>query len=137
MSRSSGFFLIFIAFLLASCRGPSPEYYQEKGRRITSELIREVQKIESVDDLIQKGARFKVLYEELVDLIIESRSYQRKHHVTWESEEEDSILSDELKFELMRIYKLPGAKQLMEKYQLPALIRLDAFEKKETKLRKF
>lgn len=136
MRRFTRFFLLLIVFSLSSCRGPSPEYYQEKGRQITAELIEQVRHIETIEELIQRDACLTALYNELVDLIIEAKTYQRKHHKTWEPDEESSLISDELQFELMRLYKIPGAKQLMEKYQLPALIRLDAFEKKEQKRRK-
>ncbi len=130
------YFLWFTAlvFSVSSCSSQGPEHFQEKSRNKTMELIRELQKVECLEDIIQKSVCFKGLYLELVDLSIEVQKYQKKHETYWELEAEDFTLSDELRFEFVRIYKILGAKELMEKCQMSALLRLDAFESKCSRL---
>ena len=123
----------FFFFSFSSCASNASEHFQEKSRNKTMELIRELQGVECLDDIIQRSSRFKTLYLDLVDVCVEVQKYQKKQETSWELEAEDFTLSDELRFEFVRIYKILGAKELMEKYQMPALVRLDAFEKKEVK----
>lgn len=129
--------LLFIFFLFVSCSTRDTVHFQEKSRHKKEELISELQAIDSLEDIIQRADRFKTLYLELTHLSIEIQKYQKKHSTEWELEAEDVALSDELRFEFMRIYKILGAKELMEKYQMPAVVRLDAFEKKEARFQAF
>ncbi|MDB6080734.1 MAG: hypothetical protein JWO53_6 [Chlamydiia bacterium] len=129
------FYVLFLLLFLSSvsCQRQSPTYFQERGRQKIEELIVELQKIESIEDLVAHGTRLKAIYNSLATLAIQARLYQKKMNVQWEMTEEDRELNENLRQELNRLYKLSGAKELIEKYQLPAFIRLDAFEKKQLK----
>lgn len=115
---------LFLFFALTACQRPSPAYFQEQGHQKVEELIVELQKIESIDELIAHAIQIKTLYEELVDLIIQAKVYQKKHKVYWKIEAMHRGVNEELRRELNRLYKLPGAKEIMEKYQLQACQRL-------------
>ena len=129
--------LLLLCLSFVSCSVRDSTHFQEKSRHKTEELIRELQVIDCLEDIIQRADRFKTLYLELTSLSIEIQKYQKKHKTQWELEAEDVALSDELRFEFMRIYKILGAKELMEKYQMSALVSLDAFEKKEARFHTF
>jgi hypothetical protein len=123
--------ILFALFFLVSCQS-RPEYYKEKARGKMSELSCELNRVESLDDLLQRGDRLKVLFNEMVDVIIEAKLYQKKSGRKWEFTAEELENARELQFELERLYKIPGASFLIEKYQQEAMIRLDAFQKKNT-----
>lgn len=125
------FVFLFLVFALTACQRPSAAYFQEQGYQKIEELITELQKIESIDELLAHEIQLKTLYEELVDLIIQAKVYQKKHKVYWKTEAMHQGVNEELRRELNRLYKLPGGKEIMEKYQLQACQRLDAFEKKQ------
>jgi hypothetical protein len=66
-----------------------------------------------------------------VGLIIEAREYQIKHPDEYVLSAEEAPFSEELLFELKRLYThIEGGREIIERAQKEALIRLDGFEKK-------
>ena len=59
--------------------------------------------------------------------MIEARKFQEEE--PFEPDTTNTLVSDMLKEELKRIYKLEGGREVIEKAQKEALIRLDAFER--------
>lgn len=119
--------LLFIG--LCSCQKTSPEQFQDESRRKIQELIEALQKIECLDEMNKASPQLKSIYDDLAELVIRARRYQIKTKTTWGLTQEDHLLSDELKAELHRLYRMEGVQELMEKCQRSALFRVDAFEK--------
>ena len=120
--------LLFMSFV--SCQSKAEKMKSKVFMRL-QELTFELQKIETQDDLIQKGDILKKKYEEIVDAIIAVTIYCQKTSSQIPQITDEEEINHRLELELSRLYKLPGALFLLEKYQANALIRLDAFEKKQ------
>jgi hypothetical protein len=124
-----------LTLLCQSCLTHSIEDYREDGEGIVRALIHELQQIHSRDELVSASTKIKRLFLDLVNVIIAAQEY-REHHPSSEFPElskENHLSSDQLRSELNRIYRLEGGRELIEKYQEPALHRLDAYEKKLSK----
>ncbi|MEC7839471.1 MAG: hypothetical protein VX777_05490 [Chlamydiota bacterium] len=129
--------ICFIAtvFLLSSCSSSSPDTYRDEGRSINKSIVKQLQKIHSRSDLIDASTELEGLFNKLVDVMIQSRKYQESGSLaeTLPLSKNDHLLSDKLREELNRIYRIPGAKKLIEKSQQSALTRLDIYEQQLNK----
>jgi hypothetical protein len=125
--------LVICIALCVGCNTKSPLYFQTKGRVVTSQLLEHLEDVHDLDDLIEILPRLQMLFDQLVDQMIEARKWQIKEGVVWDPSEEDAALSLSLCRELNRIFAMPAARDLIEKSQHRALERLDAFETKVTK----
>ena len=93
-------------------------------------MVRELEKIHTREELTSALPRLKKQFAQLTELMVEAKEFQLKHP------EEAGIdpgyyehpYAEALKGELERVCKLEGGKELIEKAQREALIRLDAFE---------
>ncbi len=106
--------------------------FREEGEAISRSITKELLAIHSRNELLAAAPRLKVLYGRLVDVMIRSRTFQANQVVGSEalvSLSHDSQVSDALRTELNRIYRIEGAFEIMEKCQEDALHRLDVFEK--------
>lgn len=122
--------LLVFCFLLVSCEPRSLEDFRAEGQSVTQSLMMELQKIQNREDLLQKVPRLKSLFDELIDVMIRARGFREKHQLEpLAITKEDHELSDHLRIELNRVYKIEGAVEVIEKCQEDALHRLDAFEK--------
>lgn len=135
-STSYLFLIIFLSsFLLCSCGTRSLEDFREEGEAITLALIQELSVIHTRDQLVRSSPKLKGLFADLVDVIIDAQKY-RERHPSLEVPElspHNHLVSNQLRSEMNRIYRLPGARPLLEKCQEEALLRLDAFEKQMKK----
>ncbi|MBS0654155.1 MAG: hypothetical protein JSR46_00100 [Verrucomicrobia bacterium] len=125
--------LVVCIALCVGCSTKSPLYFQTKGRVVTSQLLEHLEDVHDLDDLIEILPRLQMLFDQLVDVMIEARKWQVKEGVEWGPSEEDAALSARLCSELNRIFAIPAARDLIEKSQHRALERLDAFETKVNK----
>lgn len=129
--------IFFLALLLIACEPRSLDEFNEEGHGIIQSLIVELQGIQTRDDLLQREPRLKGLFEELAEVMMNARLFQEKSHLDPRPlSPEDHELSDQLRIELNRVYRLEGASELVEKCQETALHRLDAFEKHLNKHKK-
>lgn len=94
-------------------------------------LIGELQSIRTRDQLLASTAKLKRLFERLVDLMIAAENFKLAHPELDKglSAGPNHELSDQLRIELNRLYRMDGGRQIVEKYQEKALHRLDAFIK--------
>jgi hypothetical protein len=130
--------MIYIALpllLLFGCSPHSLEDYQFQGEALCRTLVIELQKIHTRDELAAALPSLKKQFSALVDLIIEAKGFQLKHP---EQEGIDPAYYEheyaaELKDELTRLCKLEGGREMIEKAQREALIRLDAFKQESLK----
>jgi len=127
--------LILNLLFLCSCSSPSSEGFREEGRSVNKSIIKKLQLINSREELISNSTELENLFIRLVDVMIEARKYQENTSLNEEIplQKKDHLLSDKFRGELNRIYRIPGAKKIIEKAQQPALNRLDIFEQQYDK----
>ena len=133
--RRIEFFLLALFFLtaLGACGHRSLEGFQEEGEGIIRSLIQELQGVHNRQELLGSSVRLQQQFERLVCVMIAAQEFYKTHP---ESDKigllaKSSDLSDQLRAELNRIYRLDGGRQIIEKCQEKAWFRLDAFEKQK------
>jgi Tfp pilus assembly protein PilP len=120
-----------LLLVLVGCSPSSLEDFQHEGESLSRKLIKELAQIHNKSELHQAAPQLQKRFEQIVDLMIAARKYQQTHPD--EDLMQDSPVSDALVQELKRIYQIEGGRQVIEKAQREALIRLDAFEKSSDK----
>ena len=100
-------------------------------------LVEELRKIDNREQLARAQPLLKKYFEDFVTLMIRAREFQEKHFdINNElSIASESSISSQLEEQLRRIYALEGGRELIERAQQEALVRLDAFERARTKKR--
>lgn len=113
------FRVILFLLLFACSRGP--EEIREDGQQVMRRLVKEFRQVKSRDELMEKEARIKGLFDRLVKLLAEAKTYLETHDETLEFKWKDHELSDELKAEINRLYRIEGCKEIIEKCEGEAL----------------
>lgn len=126
-------YLIFILFFFSSCSESTLEDYRESGRSNTKTLIKKLEKVHTIQDLILQEKSLENLFFNLSELMVKAR---QNHQELLPLEKEDLILSDKLRNELNRIFLIPGGKKILESCQEKALTHLSIFEKQIEKKNK-
>ncbi len=124
-------YLFLPLLFLFGCSPNSLEDYQYQGEALCRTIALDLQKIHTRDELAANLPELKKLFSALINLIIEAKEFQLAHP---EQEGIDPAYyeheyADGLKDELARLCKLEGGRDLIEKAQREALIRLDSFER--------
>jgi hypothetical protein len=121
--------------MATSCGPHSLEEFEEEGEGVMRSLIQELRVIHTREQLLAAYGRLQRQFDRLVIIMIAAEEFKHSH-AEWEKEEfvrQNHDLSDQLRIELNRLYRLEGGRQIIEKCQEKALHRLDAFEKKLAK----
>lgn len=123
--------VLMLWVFLSGCSPHSVEDFHHEGQAYSRALIRDLQKVHSREELAQSASQLKKHFEKLVDLMIRARTFQEEHpeeslSVPFQSE---TTISDELEEALRRIYLIEGGREIVERTQQEALVRLDAFER--------
>jgi hypothetical protein len=84
-------------------------------------LATELRKLESNEDVQKASKRLKRHFNQIADLLIETRKFPLPSGESLEM----SAAGEELFAELARIYEIPGARALIETAQSEAVYRLD------------
>jgi hypothetical protein len=123
--------IIWALFILCGCSPNSSEEFQQEGKARCRSLLTDLQKIENREQLLASQPKLKKHFETMIDLIIEAREFQQKHLEEGESENDDRTNTAEadLQEELRRIYAIEGGREIVERSQQEALVRLDAYER--------
>ena len=121
--------VLVLMILLASCSSKETRL-RHNGRAVLTELVAELETIETVDELIEKKSLLRQQFLELTSIAIAMKKLELKRSTEFAVELQDQELSDRLQNELNRLYRIPGAKSLIEVCQEPALEKIDAFEAK-------
>lgn len=134
--RNSIFF--FLLMVLCCCSPGSLDDYQKEGQLLCRHLAKELKNIHTREELLKAELSVKKKFDQLVELILEARQYQINHPDEYAaSMDEQNPFSEELLFELKRLYAhIEGGREIIERAQKEALIRLDGFEKKLDKKKK-
>ena len=114
-------FVVFLLLLTACSRGP--EEIREEGQSVMRGLVKEFKGVKSRDELMEKEERIKVLFDKFVKVLVEAKIYLEKHDEALEFKWKDHELSDELKAEINRLYRIEGCKEIIEKCEREALTR--------------
>jgi hypothetical protein len=117
--------------LLYSCSPSSSEEFQREGETRCRMLAADLQKIENREQLLLAETILKKHFERLIDLMIEARQFQQKRFedISTEIPNEENAAEASLENELRRIYAIEGGREIVERAQQEALVRLDAFER--------
>lgn len=131
------FFTLLLLAALYGCSPSSSEDFQREGEALSRTLIKHLEAIESQEELLRAEPVLKKDFEAYVDLIQQAREYQLKHadEIVLEASSDFSV-SGELKEEMRRIFAIEGGREIIERAQQEALVRLDAFERTQAKQRK-
>ncbi len=127
--------LLCLLLFFCSCSPNSAQEFQKEGETHCRNLVLELQKIEDREQLIAAEHKLKKQFEELIDLIIEAREYQQKQIDSDEAAFEENGFEAPLEKELRRIYTIEGGREVIERTQQEALVRLDAYERALAKKR--
>jgi hypothetical protein len=130
-------YLVIISGMLCGCSPHSTEEFQREGETQLSLLVQDLQAIETREQLTTAAPRLKKHFESLVALILEARRFQEENpdDAGSESVVEPGIFSLRLEEELRRLYQMEGGKEVIEKAQHEALVKLDAYERVRLKKR--
>lgn len=128
-----------ICLFLSGCGSKTALEFHEEGNGITRSIVRELKAVQTRKELVQACPKLKKLFNDLVTVIISAQEFQLKHpeYTDEELDKTERGISEELRVELNRIYKIDGARELIEKCQEEALFRLDAFEKKLNEMKSY
>lgn len=122
----------FIALLmLLGCNPSSYEDFQFEGDGHCRRMLTILRSIQDRQQLLQALPLLKQHFEDLADLIIAARKFQQSR-----LEAKDfypSFYSVALKEELKRLYQMEGGREMIEKAQKQACLRLGVLEKQITK----
>lgn len=113
-------------FLLSACGSRSYEDFREEGESITRSLIKELREIRTREDLLSTAPKLEKLFLKLAEVMIQARHFQQMnpHQSTPALSAKDHALSDQLRTELNRVYRMEGGREVIEKCQEKALKKM-------------
>lgn len=115
--------------LLWGCSPSSTGEFRVEGGTQMGLLLRDLKKIETLEQLVLAEPVLCTRFEELADVMIAARAYQSDHPEEEWPEVDEAGLQALLKEELKRVYGIEGGREIVERAQQEALIRLDAHER--------
>lgn len=113
--------VLFLLLFAACSRGP--EEIREDGQSVMRSLVKEFKAVKSRDELMEKEEKIKILFDKFVKVLVEAKIYLDRHDEALEFKWKDHELSDELKSEINRLYRIEGCKEIIEKCEREALTR--------------
>lgn len=115
--------LVLIFLILFGCAPNSPKDFCIEGEAKCRELVFLLEKIETREDLVSAEPALKKKFQEMANLLVLAEKYLEKHPGV--RGVEINSYNDDLLYELKRIYRIPGGKEIMEKVQKEPQIHLD------------
>lgn len=126
-------FFFFLLLISTGCSPRSLQDYKEEGEGVVRTLVEELKAIRSRDELLSASGRLRRHFDRLAEIMVSAEEHRREHALS-ETDEcyvPNRELSDQLREELNRLYRIQGGRQIIEKCQEQALHRLDAYQKKQ------
>jgi len=117
-----------LLLLLCSCGSKSLRDFDGEAERICKLLTKELQKVETREELLEAEGKLGPLFQQLVDLMLSAESYAKQH--LEEAELFSNAYDEPLLEEMMRVYRIEGGREIVERAQREALIRLDKTKQK-------
>lgn len=107
----------FALILLQACQSNSLEDFREKGRAKTKSLIVELKKIRTRDQLIYREEYLEKTFQDYSSLMNEVRDFIAKHPEIdpLPLSTLDQDLSDQVKIEILRISRLEGGEEILQR----------------------
>lgn len=127
--------LVCLMVFVAGCSPGSLKDFRHEGESVCRDIIDDLQRVETHDDIAKLEPALKRHFEKLVSIIIQAREFQIKYPeeaLAFQGQQEAEV-SDILKEELQRIYRIEGGKEIVERAQRESMLRLDAFQKMKEK----
>lgn len=120
-----------ILLLFVSCSPNSPEEYCKEGESEARALIDLFRQVESKEDFLQVAPKIKKRVEKLTQLMIQAK----KMHIRYPRHTQmiNHTLSESLKQEMTRMYRINGVEEKMHKLQRYSLHKLDEFDRELTR----
>ncbi len=113
-----------LCFFFLSCSPSSYEDFRAEGDELAKDLAKELQEIQSLEELQIKSQKIRKKYLALARLVRAIREYDSENLGKHGFLEKESKASEKLCFQMKRLYEIPGAKEVMEKAQYDALCYL-------------
>lgn len=112
--------------LLLGCGPRSPQDCRSRGENLMRKLIKEMEQIQTREELIAHSPRLRLLFEQVADLMLKAEKNLNSQQLGWESlgwepSTTNQALNERLRQELIRVYEIPGGRELIEQAQEPAL----------------
>ena len=128
--------VFWLLLIVSACSPSSMSDFRHEGEARARAIAEQLGQIETREQLLQAEPQLKKHFEALVDLMIEAREFQDKHMEEvavepFSEERADHALEEELR----RVYTIEGAREVIERAQQEALVRLDAYERTRLKKR--
>jgi hypothetical protein len=126
------FIPILILIFCTGCGSRTFEDLQEEGKGVIRSIIQELQLVKTREELLASSGMLQGQFDRLATIMIKAEELGDAHP-EWDKGELSAVdheLSDRLRIELNRIYRIEGGRQIIEKCQEKGLHRLDAFERK-------
>lgn len=121
--------ILLCLFCVLGCAKRDGTFYVRRGDEIQSQLITELEGVQTLPDLFGKQEALSSLFDELAKVAIEARRYQIRTHTSWKIPADAAEKSQELAWHMQRVLQIPGARAFLEKCQSRGFERIDAFEK--------
>ena len=120
--------LFFLMLICVGCGPNTAEEYQSEGERIAKRILVQLERVESLADIKREGPKLRQEFWQLTTLMITAREHGIAHPEESVSQGRGEI-SEALKQEMMRVYRLEGCQEAMEELQRESLHRLDLHHK--------
>ncbi|PIS00198.1 MAG: hypothetical protein COT84_08765 [Chlamydiae bacterium CG10_big_fil_rev_8_21_14_0_10_35_9] len=117
---------LFLIIVLTACRPSTSEDFQSEGKAWMKSCLKELKEIKTLDDLNKKQAFIQKKYNQLAELILLANLKEPQQ----ELDLIENMESKELHSELMRIYLIPGAKEVIASIQLETLKKLNGIDRR-------
>ena len=124
--------MLLVILLLTGCGARSLDDFEEEGEGVIRSLVQELQAIHTREQLLAATGIIRRHFDRLVDIMIAAQEYRKSHPEIDKNEllGANHELSDQLRIELNRLYKLEGGIQIIEKCQEKGLHKLDSYKRK-------
>lgn len=123
--------IVLAVCIFQGCSPSSPHEFRQEGESLCRKLTKQLQQVETREDLLRLAPQLKKCFSEFAELVVAARLYDKEHAGEAVAEEKfDDLASETLLEEMKRIYKIEGARKIMEDLQRESLFSLDAKIKK-------
>lgn len=113
-----GLLLLLCLACSLACSSGSPDDYRERGSAILRALVKELKKVHTREELMDREAKIHHLFAEMSLLVHEADTYLQVHpgiEVPLFSRA-DQDLSDELQIELNRLLRKEGCREILHQF---------------------
>jgi len=122
---------LILLIVFAGCSPSSTQEYRQEGEAMCRQLTKELQQVQSRDDLIKMTPHLKKRFAQFAELMMQARAFEREHAgEAMPDDDGDSLASEALMEEMKRIYRIEGGRKIVEDSQAESLFALDAYFKR-------